>query len=58
MADGISKLRPVLREPLLLWLDGDSIKEISAKLSRPEGTIKASLSRAKTALRQRVGATR
>lgn len=58
VANGISKLRPALREPLLLWLDGNTIKEISARLNRPEGTIKASVSRARTALRKRVGAAR
>lgn len=58
VAAAIGKLNPTLREPLLSWLNGDSIKEISARMNRPEGTIKASLFRAKAQLRNRVGATR
>lgn len=56
IAAAIEKLSPVLRETLLLRLAGQSIKEISAALKQPEGTTKASLSRAKAALRKRVGA--
>lgn len=58
VAAAIGKLTHTLREPLLLWLHGETIQEISATLNRPEGTIKASLSRAKVQLRKRIGATR
>lgn len=58
VADAISKLTPALREPLLLWLDGNPIKEIAAVLNCPIGSVKASISRAKARLRERVGAAR
>jgi RNA polymerase sigma-70 factor, ECF subfamily len=58
VADAISKLTPALREPLLLWLDGNPIKEIAAVLNCPVGSVKASISRAKAKLRDRVGAKR
>jgi RNA polymerase sigma-70 factor (ECF subfamily) len=54
----LARLEPVERDALLQFhRDGRSIREISAALSMPEGTIKSLLSRARRKLAQRVDPT-